>query len=56
MTAFDAIGARFIGVASQPEPRDYLIDLAMATETYIPPTGAASASPASLEAHDLHRR
>lgn len=39
VAAFDAIGARFIGVASQPEPRAHLIDLALATETYIPPTG-----------------
>lgn len=39
VTAFETVGARFIGVASQPEPRDYLIDLALATETFIPPTG-----------------
>lgn len=39
VTAFGDLSARFIGVASRGAARDQLVDLAMRTETYIPPDG-----------------
>ncbi len=39
VTAFGALSARFIGVASRSEARAQLVQLALDTETYIPPTG-----------------
>ncbi|MEM9067469.1 MAG: MXAN_6577-like cysteine-rich protein [Myxococcota bacterium] len=39
VTAFGDISARLIAIATRPDARDQLVDLALATETFIPPTG-----------------